>query len=65
MEPKADKALTKPDPGSPDYDYSEIDRKSEQAEAEIQERIAQGLPLDDLTTLEDIKQRMARHRTSA
>ena len=65
MEPKADEALTKPDPGSPDYDYSEIDRKSEQAEAEIQERIAQGLPLDDLTTLDDIKQQMARHRASA
>ena len=65
MEPKANKALTKPDPGSPDYDYREIDRKSEQVEAEMQEIIAQGSPVDDLTTLDDIKQQMARHQSSA
>ena len=60
MEPKANKALTKPDPGSPNYDYREIDRKSEQAEAEMQEIIAQGRPLDDLTTLDGINQQLAR-----
>lgn len=65
MEPNTKRALTKPDPGSPDYDYSEIDRKSEQAEAEMQEIIDHGLPLDDLTTLEDIKQQIARHRRSS
>jgi len=64
VEPNTNKTLTVSDPGSPDYDYSEIDRKSEQAEAEMQEIIAQGLPLDDLTTLEDINQRMARHSSS-
>ena len=65
VEPKANKALTKPDPGSPDYDYREIDRKSEQAEAEMQEITAQGIPVDDLTALDDIKQQVARHRPSA
>lgn len=66
MEPNAsNKALTLSDPGSPDYDYSEIDRNSEKAEAEMQEIIDQGLPVDDLTTLDDIKQRIARLRSSA
>lgn len=65
MEPKANKAMTLSDPGSPDYDYSEIDRNSEQAEAEMQEIIGQGLPVDDLTTLDDIKQRIARLHSSA
>lgn len=65
MEPNTKRALTKPDPGSPDYDYSEIDRKSEQAEAEMQEIIDQGLPLDDVTTVDDLKQRIARHRSSS
>lgn len=65
MEPKVDHASTRPDPGSSDYDYSEIDRKSQQAEAEIHERIAQGVPLEDLTTLDDIKQQVARQRTPA
>ena len=65
MEPKANKALTRPDPGSPDYDYREIDRKSKQAEAEMQEITAQGRPLGELTTLDDIKQQMARLQSSA
>lgn len=65
MEPNTSKTLTVSDPGSPDYDYSEVDRKAEQAEAEMQEIIDQGLPLDDLTTLEDIKQRIACLRSSA
>ncbi|WP_420617966.1 hypothetical protein [Candidatus Poriferisocius sp.] len=65
MEPNNKRALTKPDPGSPDYDYSEIDRKSEQAEAEMQEIIDQGLPLDNVTTVDDLKQRIARHRSSS
>ena len=60
MEPKANEVMTLPDPGSPDYDYGEIDRKSELADAEMYEIIAQGLPVDDLTTLDDIKQRIAR-----
>ena len=65
MEPTTKRALDKPDPGSPDYDYSEIDRKSEQAEAEMQEIIVQGLPSDDVTTVDDLKQRMARLHSSA
>ncbi len=64
MEPKANKALTLPDPGSPDYDYGDIDRKSEQAEAEMQEIVAQDIPLGDLTTLDDINQRIARLTSS-
>ena len=56
--------MTLPDPGSPDYDYGEIDRKSELADAEMHEIIAQGLPVDDLTTLDDIKQRIARLNSS-
>ncbi|MCQ3810411.1 MAG: hypothetical protein KTV68_07625 [Acidimicrobiia bacterium] len=64
MEPKANEAMTLPDPGSPDYDYGEIDRKSELADAEMHEIIAQGLPVDDLTTFDDIKQRIARLNSS-
>ncbi len=56
--------MTLPDPGSPDYDYGEIDRKSELADAEMHEIIAQGLPVDDLTTFDDIKQRIARLNSS-
>ncbi|WP_420435277.1 hypothetical protein [Candidatus Poriferisocius sp.] len=64
MEPKANEAMTLPDPGSPVYDYGVIDRKSELADAEMYEIIAQGLPVDDLTTLDDIKQRIARLNSS-
>ena len=56
--------MTLPDPGSPDYDYGEIDRKSELADAEMHEIIAHGLPVDDLTTLDDIKQRIAKLNSS-
>lgn len=61
----SNKAMTLSDPGSPDYDYSEIDRHSAKAEAEMQAIIDQGLPADDLTTLDDIKQRIARLHSSA
>ena len=64
MEPAVNKATTLSDPSSPDYDYSEIDRNSEQAEAEVQEMIGKRLPLADLTTLDDIKQRIARLHSS-
>ena len=54
-----------PRPDSPDFDYTEIDRKSEQAEAEMQETASKGLPLDDLTTLDDIQQRITHQPSSA
>ena len=47
-----------PRPDSTDFDYTQIDRKSEQAEVEMQEITSKGLPLDDLATLNDIRRQI-------
>ena len=54
-----------PRPDSPDFDYTEIDRKSEQTEAEMQEIASKGLPLNDLTTLDDIRRQITHEPPSA